>query len=229
MRVADVMCVGAHPDDVEIGMGATVAKMVRQGLDVVMVDLTDGEPTPHGTHETRMAEAAEAALVLGVAGRHTLDLRNRELADTVEARSMLAELIRAHAPRLLFAPYPVDAHPDHIAASAIVEAARFYSKFVKTDMSGSPHYPARLYHYFAVHLRLVAKPSFIVDVSEDIGRKGEALGSYRSQFGEQTSNRGVMDWVDGQARQWGALIGTTAGEPFFSREEIGIRDVRDLV
>ena len=226
--MADVMCVGAHPDDVEIGMGATVAKMVRQGMEVVLVDLTDGEPTPHGTHETRMKEAAESAQTLGVAGRHTLDLRNRELADTVEARTMLAELIRAESPRVLFAPYPVDAHPDHIAASAVVEAARFYAKFVKTQMTGTPTYPARIYHYFAVHLRLLAKPSFIVDVSEDIGRKSEALASYRSQFGEQTSGS-VLDWVGAQARVWGALIGTEAGEPFFSREEIGIRDIRDLV
>jgi bacillithiol biosynthesis deacetylase BshB1 len=227
--MADVMCVGAHPDDVEIGMGATVAQMVRDGLEVVVVDLTDGEPTPHGTHETRVAEAAESARVLGVAERRTLGLRNRELADTVEARTMLAELIRAEAPRVLFAPYPVDAHPDHIAASAIVEAARFYSKFVKTDMSGSPTYPARLYHYFAVHLKLLAKPSFIVDVSDHIDRKTEALAAYRSQFGEKTSNRSVLEWVGAQAQVWGALIGTKAGEPFFSREEIGIRDIRDLV
>ena len=227
--MADVMCIGAHPDDVEIGMGATVAQMVRQGLEVVLIDLTDGEPTPHGTHETRMAEATESARVLGVAGRHTLELPNRELADTVEARTMLAELIRAESPRVLFAPYPVDAHPDHIAASAIVEAARFYAKFVKTAMSGAPHYPARVYHYFAVHLRLLAKPSFIVDVSDDVARKVEALASYRSQFGEQTSNGSVLEWVGGQAQVWGALIGTKAGEPFFSREEIGIRDVRDLV
>jgi bacillithiol biosynthesis deacetylase BshB1 len=227
--VADVICVGAHPDDVEIGMGAAVARMVAQGLEVVMVDLTDGEPTPRGTHEIRMAEAAASARSLGVARRVTLPLVNRELADTVDARRMLAELVREHKPRVLFAPYPVDAHPDHIAASAIVEAARFYAKFVKTDMSGEPHFPARVYHYFAVHLRLVAKPSFVLDVSDQLDAKIAALECYGSQFGQGTSNARILDWVRSQAATWGALIGTAAGEPFFAREEIGVRDIRDLV
>jgi bacillithiol biosynthesis deacetylase BshB1 len=227
--VADVICVGAHPDDVEIGMGASVAKMVAQGLEVVLVDLTDGEPTPRGTHETRMKESAASADALGVTRRITLPLVNRELADTIEARTMIAEIVREHRPRVLFAPYPIDAHPDHIAASAIVEAARFYSKFVKTTMSGEPHFPARLYHYFAVHLRLVAKPSFILDVTDQVPTKVSALGCYESQFGADTANAHVLDWVTAQATMWGALIGTGGGEPFFSREEIGIRDIRDLV
>ncbi len=227
--MADVMCIGAHPDDVEIGMGATVAKMVRQGLDVVVVDLTDGEPTPRGTHETRMAEAALAARALGVTTRVTLGFTNRELMDTVEARTALATLVREHRPAVLFAPYPVDAHPDHVAAAAIAEAARFYAKFVKTDMAGEPHKPAHLYHYWAVHLRLVAKPSFIVDVSDTLDAKADALSRYVSQFGADTANAGVPAWVAGQASAWGALIGTAAGEPFFSREEIGLRDIRDLV
>lgn len=227
--MADVICVGAHPDDVEIGMGAAVARMVRQGLDVVMVDLTDGEPTPRGTHELRMREAAAAAAALGVTRRVTLPLVNRELADTVDARRMLAELVREHKPAVLFAPYPIDAHPDHIAASAIVEAARFYAKFVKTDMSGEPHFPARVYHYFAVHLRLVAKPSFVLDVTGDVEAKMAALAAYGSQFAADSSNARILDWVREQAGNWGSLIGTAAGEPFFSREEIGIRDLRDLV
>ena len=227
--MADVICIGAHPDDVEIGMGGTVAKMVAQGLDVVMVDLTDGEPTPHGTHDIRVREATAAAESLGVRSRVLMPLVNRELMDTVSARTMLAEIIREHRPRVLFAPYPLDAHPDHIAASAIVEAARFYSKFVKTEMAGEPHFPARVYHYFAVHLRLLAKPSFVVDVSDTLEAKAAALACYGSQFGPETANGSVLKWVTGQARVWGDLIGCDGGEPFFSREEIGIRDIRDLV
>jgi N-acetylglucosamine malate deacetylase 1 len=227
--MADVICVGAHPDDVEIGMGAAVARMVRQGLDVVMVDLTDGEPTPRGTHELRMQESAAAARALGVSQRITLPLVNRELADTVDARRLLAELVREHKPGILFAPYPVDAHPDHIAANAIVEAARFYAKFVKTDMTGTPHFPSKVYHYFAVHLRLVAKPSFVLDVTGDLEAKMAALACYGSQFAPDSSNVRILDWVREQASGWGSLIGTAAGEPFFSREEIGIRDLRDLV
>lgn len=226
--MADVICFGAHPDDVEIGMGATVAKMARTGIDVLLVDLTDGEPTPRGTHETRMVEAAASAAVLG-ARRLTLDLPNRELFDTVEARKKVAEVLRAERPRIIFAPYPIDAHPDHIAASAIIEAARFYAKFVKTDMAGEPHYPARSYHYWAVHLRVLEKPSFIVDVSEDLDAKMGALAAYESQFTTNERNVGILPWVRVQAASWGALVGVASGEPFYSREQIGVRDVRDLL
>jgi bacillithiol biosynthesis deacetylase BshB1 len=226
--MADVVAVGAHPDDVEIGMGATVAKMVRQGLDVLIVDLTDGEPTPRGTHETRMVEAAASAGVLG-ARRLTLDLMNRELFDTVDARRTLAEVLRAEKPRTLFAPYPIDAHPDHIAASAIVEAARFYAKFVKTDMAGEPHFPAKVYHYWAVHLRVLEKPSFILEVAEDLPAKMRALACYESQFSANERNAGVLKWVEIQAASWGALIGAEAGEPFYAREQIGVRSIEDLL
>lgn len=226
--MVDVIAVGAHPDDVEIGMGGTVAGLVRQGMTVLIVDLTDGEPTPFGTKEIRASESRAAAAALA-AQRLTLTLPNRELFDTVEARTMLAEVIREHRPRLLFAPYPIDSHPDHVAAAAICEAARFYGKFVKTDMSGEPHFVPRLYHYFAVHLRMVAKPSFIVDVSEDLPKKLEALACYESQFGANERNAGVLDWVRGQAAVWGGAIGRAAGEPFLCREEIGVRAVGDLL
>jgi bacillithiol biosynthesis deacetylase BshB1 len=226
--VADVVAFGAHPDDVEIGMGAAVARMVRQGLSVTVVDLTDGEPTPHGTPEIRARESAAAAEVLGVK-RVTLPLRNRELADNVEARRALAEVLRAERPRWLFAPYPVDAHPDHIAAAQIVTASRFWAKLTKTDMAGGPHYPAKLYHYLAVHMRLLAKPSFVLDVTGDLDTKLAALACYASQFEANERNRGIMDLMRLQAATWGALIGTEAGEPFFSAEEIGVSDIRHVL
>jgi bacillithiol biosynthesis deacetylase BshB1 len=226
--MADVVCVGAHPDDVEIGMGATVARMVRQGLAVTVVDLTDGEPTPHGTPEIRAREAAGASSALGVE-RVTLALPNRELQDTLDARRRLAEVIRERAPRWLFAPYAVDAHPDHVAASAICDAARFWAKLTKSGMRGEPHYPAKLYRYLAVHLRILAKPSFVVDVSEELETKLAALACYRSQFEANERNRGILDLVRLQAEHWGALIGREAGEPFFSAEEIGVSDIRHIL
>lgn len=225
----DVVCVGAHPDDVEIGMGATVAGMVRQGMRVAVVDLTNGEPTPHGTPETRAAESAEAARILGVE-RRTLAMPNRYLFDTVDARTGLAEVLRELRPRLLFAPYPTDAHPDHVAASAIAVGARFYAKFTKTDMSGEPHYPARVYHYVAVHLALQVKPSFVVAATdEDVARKIEALRAYRSQFEANERNASIIATMELRARYWGGLVGAPAGEPFFSTEEIGVCSVGDLV
>jgi bacillithiol biosynthesis deacetylase BshB1 len=225
--MVDVVCVGAHPDDVEIGMGATVAGMVRQGMSVAIVDLTNGEPTPHGTPETRAAEAAEAARILGVE-RRTLAMPNRYLFDTADTRTELAEVLRELRPRLLFAPYPIDAHPDHVAASAIALGARFYAKFTKTEMPGEPHYPARVYHYVAVHLALQVKPSFVVAATgDDVEQKLAALAAYRSQFEANERNASIIATMELRARYW--LVGSPGGEPFFSAEEIGVRSVGDLV
>jgi len=226
--MADVLCVGAHPDDVEIGMGGTVATLAVRGADVLLVDLTDGEPTPYGTRERRAAEAAEAASALGCR-RLTLGLPNRALFDTVDARTSLAEVIRAERPRVLFAPYPEDAHPDHAAAAAIVQAARFYAKFTKTAMSGEPHHPPRLYRYMAVHLRLVREPSFLIDVSQTLTKKLRALGAYESQFRANPANIGVLDLVERTARAWGDIARVEAAEPFFAPEPVVVPSPLDLL
>lgn len=224
----DVLCIGAHPDDVEIGMGGTVAGMVRSGMSVGIVDLTDGEPTPHGTHETRMREAAAAAAVLGVE-RVTLSQPNRYLFDTVEAREELAQVIREHTPRILFIPYSEDAHPDHIAASSIASAARFYAKLTKTDMSGAPHYPARVYRYMAVHMNLVREPSFVIDTTTDMPTKITALRCYESQFTSNPRNSSLIDAMTQLGGYWGSRIGTGFGEPFYCAEPVGLPGVEVLL
>lgn len=226
--MAEVVCIGTHPDDVELTMGGTVAALARAGVAVTIVDLTDGEPTPCGTHETRLAEAARAAAALGVT-RRTLTLPNRTLQDTIEARRMLAETLRELRPRVLFAPHPRDAHPDHIAAAAIVTAARFYAKLTKTDMAGEPHYPARIYRSAPVHLRNAFEPSLVADVSATLDAKLAALACYRSQFTDNEKNRDMLVRVERAARGWGEVIGTEAGEPFFADEPLGLRSLRDLV
>lgn len=226
--MADIMCIGAHPDDVEIGMGGTVAACARDGVDVVIVDLTDGEPTPFGTHERRMAEAGESARILGCR-RVTLGLTNRFLVDDADARMALAEIVRLERPKVLFVPYPEDAHPDHLAASRIAEAARFYAKLTKTSMKGEPHYPSRVYRYIAVHLRLVREPSFFADISETLDIKLEALGAYRSQFVDNEANAGVFAQVERAARAYGDSARLEAAEPFFALETPVVRRVMDLV
>lgn len=225
--MAEVVCVGAHPDDVEIGMGGTVATLVARGVDVLIVDLTDGEPTPRGTHELRMAEAEAAARALGCR-RVTLDLPNRALFDSVEARTALAEVLRAERPEVLFVPYPEDAHPDHLAASRIAEAARFWAKLTKTAMAGEPHYPSRVYRYMAVHLRLVREPSFLVDITDALPAKRAALEAYRSQFGDNPANADIIALVERTARSWGDIARTGAAEPFFALEPPVVGSVLDL-
>src|SRR5262249_23256195 len=112
--MACFLVIGPHPDDAELGMGGTIARLAQQGHKVHLIDMTNGEPTPHGTPEKRAAEAASAALVLGVA-RTLLGLKNREVTHSLESRHKLAALIRIHKPDALFVPYPIDAHPDHVA------------------------------------------------------------------------------------------------------------------
>jgi len=226
--LCEAMCIGAHPDDVEIGMGGTVAKLVREGARVVIVDLTNGEPTPQGSVERRAVESARAAAVLGVE-RRTLSQSNRYLFDTVEARTELAEVIREFRPRTIFVPYAEDTHPDHIAASRIAVAARFYAKFTHSDMAGEPFFPQRVYRYMAVHMRVVAEPSFIVDVTDDLPTKLRALAEYESQFSGNPINAGVIDMVAGQAAMWGTVARVGAGEPFFALEPVAIHSPSDLI
>ena len=225
----DALCVGAHPDDVEIAMGGMIAGMVADGMRVAICDLSDGEPTPAGTHAIRLREAQEAAHALGISDRRTLTLPNRALQDTIEARRALAEVIRDLHPRLLFVHYPIDAHPDHIAANAIAEAARFYGKLVKTDMSGAPHWPARVFQFAAVHLRLHVPPKIIVDVTPHIERKMQALACYRSQFADNPANSTMLEAIRQQNAYWGSLIRVGFGEPLFCREEIGVRSISHLI
>ncbi|MBS3974415.1 MAG: PIG-L family deacetylase [Actinobacteria bacterium] len=226
--MSDIVCIGAHPDDVEIGMGATIAKLVAQGLSVTIVDLTDGEPTPFGTRELRLVESLQAAAVLGAA-RITMDLPNRELFDTVEARYQLAEILRELRPQRIFVPYPEDAHPDHVAASDICLAARFWAKFTKTTMRGEPFYPPSVYRYRAVHLKLIEQPSFIHDVTGFLAVKMEALASYKSQFESNPLSRSLLAQMESGARMWGSLIGVEAGEPFYAIESVGLRDIASVI
>jgi bacillithiol biosynthesis deacetylase BshB1 len=166
--MAELLVIGAHPDDAEIGMGGAIAAFVQQGHGVVILDLTNGEPTPMGSPEQRRAESEAAARVLGVKRRITLPLPNRYLMDTVENRAAVAEVIREVRPEIVFLPYGVDAHPDHVAAERLGEAARFYAKLTKTEMRGDPHYPGRILHFFCTHYRLHVAPAFILDITDQI-------------------------------------------------------------
>ncbi|HEV2281040.1 MAG TPA: bacillithiol biosynthesis deacetylase BshB1 [bacterium] len=227
--MANVLVIGAHPDDAEIGMGGTVASLVARGETVTLLDLTNGEPTPMGSPERRRAESEAAARRLGVERRVTLPLPNRYLMDTVENRVAVAEVIREVRPDLLCIPYWVDAHPDHLAAERLGEAARFYAKLTRTEMRGTPHYPERIVHYFCTHYRLQVVPAFIVDVSEHIERKLEAVACYRSQFNEERNNLGIFDTIRSVAAYWGSRIRRPYGEPFATKEPVGVASLGDVL
>jgi N-acetylglucosamine malate deacetylase 1 len=230
MPPLDVLIVSPHPDDAEISAGGTILRCRSQGMRVGVLDLTDGEPTPFGTVEVRAAEAAAATRVLELDWRQNLGLPNRSLQATLEARRSLAGVLRQTRPRFLFAPYWDDAHPDHTSASRLVDDARFWAKLTRSDLPGEPYWPPRLYHYWSIHLRIHPKPSFVLDVSEFIDRKMEAIGCYASQFstGRTPQFPTPLDDIRDRARYWGWTIGKAYAEPFASREEIGLASLAAL-
>lgn len=227
----DYLVISAHPDDAELGVGGTILALKAQGFRVGILDLTSGEPTPHGSEEIRRDETAQASTVLGIDWRGNLGLANRALVADLDARKRLASQIRLLRPRILLAHYWEDAHPDHVAASALADAARFWAKLSKTDMPGEPHFPARILYYFSVHLRLHIQPSFVTDISPYLDRKMEALACYRSQFtqGKPPGTPTVLDEVRDVSRYWGWTIGTRYGEPFLTKEKVGLRSLGDLL
>ncbi|HMN95577.1 MAG TPA: PIG-L family deacetylase [Phycisphaerales bacterium] len=216
-----ILVVAPHPDDAELAMGGTLAKLVDDGHDVLVADMTDGEPTPHGTPLIRARETEAATQILGVK-RTNLGFRNRFVEHSIEARHRVAGLIRTHRASVLFAPHPEDAHPDHLATTRIVEDARFDAKLTRIELPGEPIYPRWLFHYYATHLRRVADPTFLIDVTGYEERKRKAILCYHSQFIANERNRGVLQWVDAALRYFGSRAGVAAAEPFSCREPIAL-------
>ena len=227
----EYLVIVCHPDDAEIGCGGAILSLKGQGAKVGVLDLTNGEPTPHGSPEIRQRETAASTAILGLDWRGNLDLPNRSSVADLEARRLVAGMIRQLRPRVLITHYWEDAHPDHVAASSLVDAARFWAKLTKTDMPGSPHYPARILYFPSMHLPQNVQPSFILDISPFHERKMQALACYQSQFvaGRSQNPPTIFDDIRDRARYWGWTIGTMYGEPFLTREEVGVRDLRHLL
>ncbi len=233
----DALVIAPHPDDAELGAAGVILKLQQEGKRVGVLDLTSGEPTPHGSLKTRARETAAASKVLGLEWRENLGLPNRSLEATLENRAKLAAVFRRVQPKWLFAPYWEDAHPDHIAATRLIEDARFWSKLTKTDepgqmpLPGEPHHPSRVYYYYCVHLKLAPQPAFIVDISEVWEKKIESIRCYESQFlpGRPTSPPTIYERLRDEAAYWGKCIGTAYGEPITTREPLGLAKLGGLV
>ena len=231
MEPLDALVIAPHPDDAELGMGGAILKMLSEGKRVGVLDLTNGEPTPHGSPEIRAAETKAATEVLGLTWRDNLGLVNRSLEATLEARHKVAGVIRTVRPRWLFAPYWEDSHPDHVAATQLVDAARFWSKLSKSDIPGEPFHPERIYNYYCVHLKLAPQPAFVLDISEFWETKLKSIACYESQFitGREHLDPPFLDRLRDEAAYWGKTIGVKFGEPFTCREPIGLATLGGLV
>jgi bacillithiol biosynthesis deacetylase BshB1 len=219
--------IGPHPDDQELGMGGTIIRLATQGHRVHLVDMTNGEPTPFGSIETRTREAAAAAKVMGVE-RSLLGLPNREVLHNLESRHKLAALIRVHRPDWMFVPYPLDAHPDHVAVTKIAEDARFDAKLTKSTIPGEPWYPKRIIYYFCTHLRMNFVPNFCIDITGQIEQKMRAVACYESQFKSNAAGD-VPTMVKTLCGYFGGRIGTQYAEPFFTHEVLGFSGLDQLI
>jgi bacillithiol biosynthesis deacetylase BshB1 len=224
--MASILVFAPHPDDAELGMGGTIVKLARQGHKIHIVDMTNGEPTPQGSVETRTKEWTAASKVMGV-DRTLLGLKNREVVHDLPSRHRTAAVIRQHKADWLFVPYPLDAHPDHMAVTRICEDARFDAKLTKSSIPGEPYYPKRIIYYFCTHLRLNFTPNFCIDISDTVETKIEAVGCYASQFVGNSAH--VPEMVRTISAYFGTRIGTAHAEPFYTHEMLGFSGLGELI
>ena len=226
----DVLAVGAHPDDVDLSIGGTIAKLTSQGRSVTVLDLTRGEMGTRGTVETRAEEAERAAGVLGVSSRITLDLGDGIMEDNPESRKQVIEIIRDLKPVLVLGPYWEDLHPDHAAAGRILCSVMYPSGFPKFPAGGKPYRPNE-YLFFMAHTPFT--PSLVVDITDFHDKKMEAIKCFASQIHSEDTNEpptGIsqpdfLAMLEGRARHFGRLISRPFGEAFISRRPVPMSDL----
>jgi N-acetylglucosamine malate deacetylase 1 len=222
-----ILAFGAHPDDVEIGMGGTIAKYAEKGYRIGICDLTLAELSSNGTVELRQKEARDAANILGVAARINLELPDRGLYLTEEAIKSIASVIRRYRPRVVFAPYWVDRHPDHGHCARLVEEAVFSAgiRRYKTEPDLPAHRVDSVYYYM---INAWERPHFVIDISDTIEKKLASLRAYESQFTKTAGSvdtpltDGYIEMVESRERLLGKEAGVMFAEGFFAKKPLKI-------
>ncbi len=230
MEKVDLLFIGAHPDDVELSCGATVAKSVKDGLRVGIVDLTRGEMGTRGTPQIRKREARASAKILGASFREQLDFHDGGLQTGREQEMALIDVIRRARPSVVFAPYPQDRHPDHERAGRVVGDAAFYAGLKAIDTGRRAHRPQAVVYFFQHHVHM---PTFIVDVTASWKTKMRAIAAFKSQFYDPKSKEPLtvlsrpdfMEMIEARGRHFGAQIGARYGEPFVTRQPPRLDDI----
>jgi bacillithiol biosynthesis deacetylase BshB1 len=213
----DLLAVGPHPDDIEIGIGGLVAKHVALGHHVGLCDLTAGEMGSNGTVPERLAEAEAACGVLGAAWRVNLRLPDRALGTDPSHMRAVASLVRRAQPRVVAVPYWSDRHPDHVAASHLLTEAIFSAGLRRYEADGEVWKPESVCYYF---INDSAPPSFVVDVSDYYATKRRALACFVSQFrpakpdavATRLTSAGFTQLIESRDAQFGALAGVEFAE-----------------
>ena len=236
----DFLAFGAHPDDVELGCGATIAKLVSQGKKVGIVDLTRGELGTRGSAEIRTKETKEASKILGITIRENMDFKDGFFRNDEEHQLKIIQVIRKYQPDFVFCNAPDDRHIDHPKGSQLIVEASFLSGLTKIntdDSSGNAQKqwrPKNIYHYIQWKN---LDPDFIFDVSGFHNTKMNAVKCYSSQFYDPKSKepetpistKNFMNFVQSRANDYGRLIGVEHGEGFISNRKLGFSSFDDLI
>lgn len=226
----DILVFAAHPDDAELSMGGTIAKLARQGFKVGVTDLTKGEMGTRGSAEQRIKEAEKASKILRIAHRENIGLKDGSLKFNDDYLNVIITRIRKFQPKIIFAPYFNDRHPDHVGSSKLVKEAYFFSGLSKIETKDggknqTPYRPQKLYYFMQTY---EFKPTFIVDISETFETKMKAIKAFGTQFHNPKSKEpqtfisqpNFLKFIEARAKVYGFKIGKDYGEPFFCEEEI---------
>jgi bacillithiol biosynthesis deacetylase BshB1 len=235
----DILAFGVHPDDVELGCGGTIAKMISEGKTCVIVDLTRGELGTRGTDETRKVEAGDSARILGVSARENLKMKDGFLVNSEEYQIEIVKMIRKYRPEIVLANAIDDRHPDHAKGAKLVSDACFLSglRKIETVLEGENQEVWRPKHIFHYIQWKDIKPEFVIDISEHLDKKIEACMAFKTQFYDPTSNEPVTpiatkDFFESltyRAQDLGRLSGVAYAEGFTSEKLIAMKNFDGIV
>lgn len=231
----DVLAVMAHPDDVALLCGGSLIRSADRGERTGVVDLTGGERGTRGSAKIRAEEAERAAGVLGLAERRNAGLPDTGVENSPSARRIVVRLLRELRPRIVVTHWPEGRHPDHRRAARLVYDASFLAGLVGFDAEGEPHRPFKVVHAAAFRDDL-ERPTFVVDVTDQMDRKIEAVRCYRSQFEGRSAagevfpggDRPLVEQIRARCASYGSRIRTRYGEPFWTRETLAVESIGEL-
>jgi N-acetylglucosamine malate deacetylase 1 len=228
----DVLAVVAHPDDAELLCAGALLRAADEGRRTAILDLTAGEGGSAGSAAVRAAEAAAAARILGLAERRNAGLADGALANAPESRLRVAALLRELRPRVVITHWPEARHPDHRVAAELAREAGFIAGLRNAPIDGEPHRPHKVIHALT-YVEHGPKPTFVVDITDQMERKIDAILAFDSQLGGRRAlgdvfaggERPIREQILALHAYYGGLVRVGYGEPFFSRETVVVGDV----
>lgn len=235
----DVLAIGAHPDDVELGCGGTIAKLISEGKKVAIIDLTQGELGTRGTNETRAIEAKNAAEILGISARENLKMKDGFLVNSEEYQLRIIKAIRTYQPEIVFCNAVDDRHPDHAKAAKLASDACFLSGLIKieTEESGKKQEkwrPKQVFHYIQWKN---LEPDFVIDISGFLDKKIESCLAYKTQFYDPTStepttpisSKSFLDSITYRAQDLGRLADVEHAEGFTTEKTLALKNFDGII